>query len=676
MLKAFFRFSIYLMNRLSYAWKFGLFSVVFIVPLMTMGWAIIEQGLETIRGIKDERTGVQLLHQALDVIHAAEDFRDARLVFTYREQEDVRERVEIYRAQVSDKLEILRAARFRPENQEEADRHLDEVYRKWREVSTAVGTFGYLENNYEYYNDFVKLTARKLRTISHLSGLARDSDPITSQLTEMVVREIPALSQRLGLARAFGSYALTQPSLNSTIERHLNSTVDGLIEGHGLLNQLIDSMREGELGGPALAEAKTAAELVFESMQEILEEHTILAGSLEYPWNQFFDDASERVRNLNLLAEASLPEIDQRLQERQKAEEKKLIIIASILVGVLMLIAYLYAGFYISVRSTINGLMHTTQKISQGDLTVRVRRESQDELGLISEGFNEMTQRVHDLVQEVYVAALEVDRQAEAVSVSAEKSTQVLEGQLKEIDTVTESMKEMTHHTRQIDAASRAANKSADDAYKETETGHQRVDDTLKSINDLSEEITRSVGVINNLVTESGNIHQVLDVIKEIAEQTNLLALNAAIEAARAGEQGRGFAVVADEVRTLAQRTQQSTQEIETMIGRLQNGVNETVTAMQSSRDMTSKTVDHSERLGEALGKIEQAVKKIVEMIGEIARAAGEQNEMAQDMGANITSISEAGQTTGEAARNTVESAHSLSEITGRLRSLADAFKL
>ena len=198
----------------------------------------------------------------------------------------------------------------------------------------------------------------------------------------------------------------------------------------------------------------------------------------------------------------------------------------------------------------------------------------------------------------------------------------------------------------------------------------------LGSIQRLASEIDQSVGVINQLAADSASISQVLDVIKGIAGQTNLLALNAAIEAARAGEQGRGFAVVADEVRNLAKRTHQSTEEIEQMIGRLQNGVGATVTAMNGSHQMVESTVNQSAQVQQALENILGAVGMIVDQNQQIAAAAEQQTAVAHDIDMNIVEINQAGERTAEGAVQTEQASRQLSDQVARLKELISAFRV
>ncbi|WP_420850835.1 methyl-accepting chemotaxis protein [Pseudomonas lalucatii] len=237
-------------------------------------------------------------------------------------------------------------------------------------------------------------------------------------------------------------------------------------------------------------------------------------------------------------------------------------------------------------------------------------------------------------------------------------------------------MNQMSATAQEVARSAAAAVGSAQSVNQETVSGRALVESQVGSIQRLAGEIDQSVVVINQLASDSDSISKVLDVIKGIAEQTNLLALNAAIEAARAGEQGRGFAVVADEVRSLAKRTQQSTEEIETMISRLQGGVGAAVKTMSVSHQMADGTVSESGKVQLALENILGAVGMIVDQNQQIAAAAEQQTAVAQDIDQNIVEINHAGERTAAGASQTEQASRELSALVSRLKQLIGAFRV
>lgn len=256
------------------------------------------------------------------------------------------------------------------------------------------------------------------------------------------------------------------------------------------------------------------------------------------------------------------------------------------------------------------------------------------------------------------------------------QSSQAVEAQRTQIEQVATAMNEMSATSQEVARSAALAATNAEQANNETLTGRRMVEASVDGIEKLAQEIENSVRVINNLADDSASISRVLDVIKGVAEQTNLLALNAAIEAARAGEQGRGFAVVADEVRTLAQRTQQSTQEIEQMIARLQEGVGAAVKVMGSSHGMTGEAVDSTLKVQAALDNILRAVTQIVDQSQQIAAAAEEQTAVSHDIDKNIVEINQSGERTAEGARSTEQASNRMGELVSELQKIISAFKV
>jgi methyl-accepting chemotaxis protein len=309
-------------------------------------------------------------------------------------------------------------------------------------------------------------------------------------------------------------------------------------------------------------------------------------------------------------------------------------------------------------------------------MTAHIQLNNRDELGELTTEFNNMTDRIAELIRSVSGTTNDVDSQAVRVNETAAANSEAVARQMEETGQINEAMGQMVEAVNEVTESAHRVADSAGSAERDTETGRQVVAATVQTINRLAEEIAGAVAVINRVSSDSDNISQVLVEIKAIAEQTNLLALNAAIEAARAGEQGRGFAVVADEVRSLSQRTHKSTEEIEGMISRLQGGVKEAVSAMTSSHDATEQTVQKSGEVTEALDRIASGISEIVDMSHQIAQAAEEQSAVAKNVNANVERIGELGQSTASNAEETLASSRQMSELTASLQRLVEAFKV
>ncbi len=315
------------------------------------------------------------------------------------------------------------------------------------------------------------------------------------------------------------------------------------------------------------------------------------------------------------------------------------------------------------------------RKVAAGELDIQIELKQQDSSSLLHH-IRAMVAQLSGIVGELKLASSALDQAADELAVSSEKTTEQLIVQHQEIEMVSTAMNEMSSSVADVaQNAVHAAQKT-----NETETNLQLSDEvmakTIASIEALSTEVSQTTAVIQQLSAQSAEIGQVVEVIRGVAEQTNLLALNAAIEAARAGEQGRGFAVVADEVRTLASRTQDSTQMIQAMITRLHEGVQATVNAMSGSQKQASHTVDFAAGALESFSKIKGFVTVLNQMNDQIASAAEQQSIVAEDINRNVMQIKTATELTASAADQVSRSSLELKQIASRLSGHVNYFRL
>jgi methyl-accepting chemotaxis protein len=334
---------------------------------------------------------------------------------------------------------------------------------------------------------------------------------------------------------------------------------------------------------------------------------------------------------------------------------------------------------YLTINTITQGVSQielTAKKLAEGDLAARVDYRNKDELGHISNAFNKMADKFHDAINEVKDSVTQLASAAEETSTVTTQTNQGINQQLTETSQVATAMNEMSATVQEVARNAVEAAEAAREADSTFHQGKQVIDKVIEAIGELAKEVDEAASVIQKLEAESMNIGSVLDVIKSIAEQTNLLALNAAIEAARAGEQGRGFAVVADEVRTLAGRTQESTQEIEEMISNLQSGANNAVKVMAEGKEMTQVGVDQAAAAGEALQTINAAVEQISNMNTQIASAAEEQSSVTEEINRSIVSINEVAEQSATGAQQTAQASDDLARLAEQLKGLVGRFKV
>ena len=319
-------------------------------------------------------------------------------------------------------------------------------------------------------------------------------------------------------------------------------------------------------------------------------------------------------------------------------------------------------------------LSERARQIADNPVSQAIYTGRADELGQIEFAMQMLEAQVGAVVGRIGDASQRLSGHAAALVEQLDSSHSSTLGQQSQTDQVATAIHEMAASVAQVANHAQQASKAADQAGSETREGHQRVDESRDAVLRLSQELARATTVIHQLESHSGDISGVLEVIRAIAEQTNLLALNAAIEAARAGEQGRGFAVVADEVRGLAQRTQQSTNEIQRMISTLQGGARDAVMAMEQSSQHVEASVDHAQRAASALDGISQRVNQITAMSVQIATAVEEQSAVSEDINRNIVGIRNAGEATVSAGQQSQCSSGDVAALAEDLRLLAQEF--
>jgi methyl-accepting chemotaxis protein len=328
-----------------------------------------------------------------------------------------------------------------------------------------------------------------------------------------------------------------------------------------------------------------------------------------------------------------------------------------------------------SIRAPLAEVLNVMNKVADGDLRDKVDVHSEDEIGMLSEGINRLSTQLSGIMTEISNSSQQLSAAAEETSAISLQSNARIGQQKEQTDMIATAMTEMTATVDEVASSASNTLSEVQDANKEASSGQQIVQNNINTINGLASEIQRAAGVIDKLNEYSTNIGSVLDVIRGIADQTNLLALNAAIEAARAGEQGRGFAVVADEVRTLASKTQESTSEIQEMIERLQSGTQEAVEVMKSSTKEAQNSVTEAAKAGESLSKITRAVNIINDMSSHIASAADEQSTVSREMHENVLSISQAADQTAQGATENLAASQDMAKLAVNLQGLVGHFK-
>lgn len=441
----------------------------------------------------------------------------------------------------------------------------------------------------------------------------------------------------------------------------------------------------------------------YKSLISLSEEQQIW-DELNQKWQTYYSGSSKQVQTLEqngkhdeavtLLMATSLPEFSAlapiadklldlnnqyadslAVQFAAGAETVRYSIIAGISIAI---ISALLLGFVVtrSITGPVVLLLKQAEQVAEGHLknTLDMQQFGSDEIGVLAKAFDRMQANLKHLIGEVISASHQLGAALEQVSAVATQSSHGVQRQLSELDQLATAINELQTTVQDVARNCNEAAGAAHTAAADIGSGMKVVTESIASTELVAKEIEQAGEITQNLQNDSRSISVVLDVIRGIAEQTNLLALNAAIEAARAGEQGRGFAVVADEVRTLAKRTQDSTAEVNRIIDVLQHRSAETMKTMDASRQQMQVTVIKAREAGEAIGRVTGSVDQISDMNNHIATATEEQNSVTETLNQNIVNIHDAAREVSQGAEQTAEACNSLSKLATQLQGMVAKF--
>jgi len=356
------------------------------------------------------------------------------------------------------------------------------------------------------------------------------------------------------------------------------------------------------------------------------------------------------------------------------AEQGKLGLLFTIIMSVLLFAIASYIGNFGVRRANI--LVAGIQNIKQGDLTQKIVIPGKSDFSWMAYELDNARKNVSTLVHTLIGGVAQLESATKNMANISKETVDGVLTQQSETSQVATAMNEMAASVQEVARTAANTAEAARNADSEAQSGKHVVTEAMDAIESLAGEVEKAAETLNNLEQDIGNIGAIVDVIRGITEQTNLLALNAAIEAARAGEHGRGFAVVADEVRTLAARTQSSTHEIEEMVGRLQSGATAAVNVMNEGRGRAQTSVEKAASAGAALDSITAMITTMDEMSAAISSAANEQSAVAEDINRSIVSISRVAEHTADGAKDTAAAVETMTLLSAQLQEAASQFKI
>ena len=660
------------MGRLSYASKFSLISFLFLVPLVILSGQVFLAAFDSMKKTEREINAVYSVELLLAFAKELENVRDISAAAVIQSDQALRD-------------EATRLIGLLPQKTNTLIDQLDDdnlitTIEEWR--SQYLGRFSIVGeqrqpaflDQFNYFQTNIEEIYLTARQYAQTSGLTLDSDDTIQRLTSTLLIDLPQVEKAAGLGHSAGIYAFAEQYLQSSTYDLMNLIYDEILaaeQGTELV------MANAEVTGDAALADNARNVLAFlNDLRMTLDEEVIMAASIERPWQDFHNYYLEASSVFDNMRGNAFPLLQTRLEERLAGQTTRVTTLVTVLLVTLSIIVYLYLSFFMSVRATIKSFTRTAGVVAGGDFTRRIDVVGSDEMGQLRDAFNQMIDNIRQTLTAVKDSASEVGINVSEVESIADRSREAVTVQLAQTNEVSTTIEEVAESAADVSRLAEEAEEAARSGQGKSDEAGKVVTRVMGEVGRLSDEMENSMAAVNRLAENSTSISSILETIKGIAEQTNLLALNAAIEAARAGEQGRGFAVVADEVRTLASRTQGSAQEIETLISDVQENIVKAVDTMRVNRDMVDATVKNSVQVSDTLAEIQQSMGDIQQRTDRIAGTAGQQREAATRLRTNLSEIRSTGEETSRNAEGTVQAVAKTRSIAESLGNKVDQFKV
>ena len=664
-----------LMGRLRYPYKFALIFAIIFIPIVVLSSLLISTELEKIGFLENEHQGVTYIKAIRPLLSHMPQHRGMTNGFLNGDR-TFRNRILAKRKDVDAALAELARIDGELGGALRTDGLVSRIQQQWEALKsgsmemTAAQSFA---AHTKMIGDLLALIVK----VADGSDITLDPELDSYYLGDALVNRLPALVEATGQARGLGAGAAAKHRLDGSQRTRLAVLADRIRTNSQSLASGLESAfganaALGERIGPHVA----ASAASMEKFRTILHKNLLDVEQINVSSAEVFDAGSAAIKDALALYDAVMPELDGLFVSRIEAEQRVIYISVAIVAVVLLLVVAAFSGLYFSITDAIGRMREATSAMGQGDLSARVELRSKDEMQEIADGFNSMAGQFQALIREIVTVSSQLGSAAEQVSAVSREGAVNAEHQRGETDQVATAMNEMAATVQEVANGAANAAEAANEANNEASQGSSVVTHTVTAIEQLAGAVEDANEVIQVVASDSENIGAVLDVIKTIAEQTNLLALNAAIEAARAGEQGRGFAVVADEVRTLASRTQESTEEIEQMISKLQGGAHKAVAAMKRGGEQAQTGVEKAREANEALSSIATAVATINDLNTQIASAAEEQSATTEEINRNITNIRDMSEQTESGARQAASVSEELARLATNLQQVVGRFKV
>ncbi|MBI2275880.1 MAG: methyl-accepting chemotaxis protein [Dechloromonas sp.] len=671
-MQALFRPAIALMNRLSYTRKFLILGVAVIGVMLVLLFTVYTNLQRDIETAQQELAGLQMLkpmnrmvqtmqqHRGLSsgVLNGNEAMKDKRAA----KENEVVEALAATDGELSPKLRETVAWKS--------------IRQDWEAIRGG-GLNWSPPDNLKRHSAMIAKVLDFMVDVADETSLTLDPEMDTYYFMDTVVTKMPAMLEPLGIARARGTGVLSRKELSLQLRIDISSLVAQMASTLHAQNGNLDKVvrftpgLQGSLSGPA-REFSAGVEKIFALIRDdILAEKFATA-----PQDYFAQTTGVIDLGYRMMFETLVPQFEQQLLARKAAAQRVLAFDLALSALVVLVVAYLGVGSYYSVIGSVEVFSAGARRLADGDLRAEFVTAGRDELHAAGRDFNDMAAafrqllgRIQSDVQQLRAAAAQLASSSHQISGSAGTQSDAASSMAAAVEQMTVGVDHISRNAQEAQSHSQESDQVATE-------GARIVESVARDIQDIAETVNQSAAAVEALGQQSDQISAIVGTIKDIADQTNLLALNAAIEAARAGEAGRGFAVVADEVRKLAERTAKSTQEIAGMISAIQSGTATAVSSMKRGVERVAAGVDQAQLAGSTIGLVQIQSRQVVGAVSEITVALREQASASTEIARNVERIAQMAEQNNSAASGNAATADSLSKLAETLNGEVARFRI